>query len=247
MTTLAVLADIHGNLPALQAVVADIERRTIETVVNLGDHASGPLWPAETLNFLIEQPWTHIAGNHDRQLVAQPPAEHGFSDRYAFAQLTPAHKTWLAALPPQMRLAQDLLLVHGTPTTDSRYLLETVDRGLVRLARPAEIVERMAGVRAQVVLCGHSHMPRLVQLDQTTLIVNPGSVGLQAYADDGPEPHANETGAPHARYAVLESSAHGWRVEFVAVAYDHLAAAQQARQNGRADWEVALRTGSMHG
>jgi putative phosphoesterase len=245
MGLLAILADIHGNLPALQAVVADVARRGIPTVVNLGDHASGPLWPAETLTFLMAQPWVHIAGNHDRQLVAQPPGSHGASDRYAFERLTAAHRSWLAALPPTIRLESDVLLVHGTPTHDERYLLETVAREQVHLAQPSTIRERLAQAQAAVVLCGHSHTPRVVQLDAGPLIVNPGSVGLPAYMDDTPEPHRVETGAPHARYAVLQQHGQAWHVDLVAVPYDYARAAQQAGKNGREDWAVALRTGKL--
>jgi hypothetical protein len=71
-------------------------------------------------------------------------------------------------------------------------------------------------------------------------VINPGSVGLQAYRADGPDPHVCETGSPLARYALLDSS---WRVTFLAVEYDHAAATRQASVNGRADWAFALRTG----
>ena len=55
MPKLALLSDIHGNLPALQQVVADLQRRGVERVYNLGDGISGPLWPAETAQFLMAQ------------------------------------------------------------------------------------------------------------------------------------------------------------------------------------------------
>jgi hypothetical protein len=77
------------------------------------------------------------------------------------------------------------------------------------------------------------------------LIVNPGSVGLPAYEDDTPEYHVMETGATHARYAILERVQGRWVAELVAVPYDYLLAADQARKNNRPDWEIALRTGSM--
>ncbi len=245
MRKIAVLADIHGNLPALQAVVADMHRRGITTVLNLGDHASGPLWPHETLTFLMQQPWIQIAGNCDRQLVHQPPDAHGASERYAFARISAAQKAWLQALPAQAHFEQDILLCHGTPTQDDLALLETVTHGTVRLARRAEIMQRLAGIQASVVLCGHTHTPRLIQVDQTRLVINPGSVGLPAYEDAEPEPHVIETGSPHARYAILEQHDQVWQVELIAVAYDHLRAANQARQNNRLDWEVGLRTGYM--
>ena len=245
MGSIAILADIHGNLPALEAVVADMQQRRIDMVVNLGDHASGPLWPNETLTFLMQQPWLQIAGNHDRQLVQQRPSNHGASDRYAFERLNSDQKAWLRALPAQARLAPDILLCHGTPTNDSSYLLETVKYGTVCLARPADIIDRLAGIDAQVVLCGHSHIPRLVQVSDTVLIVNPGSVGVPAYEDVEPEPHVVETGSPHARYALLEQHRRGWRSEFVSVPYDYMSAARQAQRNGRLDWEIGLRTGYM--
>ncbi|MCX6050691.1 MAG: metallophosphoesterase family protein, partial [Chloroflexi bacterium] len=228
-----------------QAVVADLNQRAITTVLNLGDHASGPLWPQETLAFLMQQPWLQIAGNCDRKLVHQNPADHGASEHYAFERINPAQKAWLQALPAYAQFEQDLLLCHGRPTTDELALLETMTQGIVRLARPAEIRQRLVGVTERVVLCGHTHTPRLVQVDQTQLIVNPGSVGLPAYEDSEPEPHVIETGSPHARYAILEQQDRTWQVELVAIAYDYQSAANQARQNKRLDWEVGLRTGYM--
>jgi putative phosphoesterase len=243
MEPIAVLADIHGNLPALEVVVADIERRGITTVLNLGDHASGPLWPAETLAFLMQQPWIQIVGNHDRQLVRTPPDEHGESDRYAFAQLDPHHLAWLSQLPATVQHSAEILLCHGTPHNDNQYLLETVAGGTLRLATPAEIEARLGGTSA-LVLCGHSHVPRVVQLPGR-LLVNPGSVGLQAYRDDTPEVHVMATGAPVARYALLHAQRGGWRIELVALPYDHQRAANQARKNGRPDWAIALATGFL--
>lgn len=244
MERIAVLADIHGNLPALGVVVADLTRRGITNVVNLGDHVSGPLWPAATLDFLQQQPWTHIAGNHDRQLVQQDPATHGASDRYAFAQLHEAHLAWLRTLPATHHLIPELLLCHGTPRNDDQYLLETVTQGSVRLATPLEIEQRLAGTQAAVILCAHTHIPRVVHLNGQ-LIVNPGSVGLPAYADETPEPHIVATGSPMARYAIMAAHADGWSVELIALPYDHEQAAQQAQRNGRADWARALATGFL--
>ena len=82
-----------------------------------------------------------------------------------------------------------------------------------------------------------------MRLDDGRLIVNPGSVGLQAYDDDHPCPHIVENGSPHARYALLERRAEGWQVELRALPYDHEAAARRAEANGRGDWADALRSG----
>lgn len=243
---LAVLSDIHGNLLALQAVVADLQKRGVDQVVNLGDHASGPLWPQETLNLLMGQPWIQVAGNHDHNLVQQSPAEMGLSDRYAHAQIGPAERAWLQGLPAQVEMelaGQSSLLCHGAPGDETQYLLETVEAGRVRLASGDEILARLNGNPARLILCGHTHLQRVVSAGAERLIVNPGSVGLAAYTDTSPEPHVVEAGSPHARYALVEWTGQGWQVEMMAIPYDHVSAAEQARKNDRPEWESGLRTG----
>ena len=78
------------------------------------------------------------------------------------------------------------------------------------------------------------------------LVVNPGSVGLQAYDDDHPLPHVVEVGAPHARWALVERDAGGaWHTQLRATPYDWPAAAARAQANGRPDWAHALATGRV--
>ena len=210
---IAVLSDIHGNIAALEAVVTDIKHRQVDAVLNLGDHLSGPLWPHETVQYLMRQDWIQIAGNHDRQLVSQDPKQHGLSDQYAYQFLTDRECDWLRALPTTLKLQGEISLFHGTPASDTTYLLETIEHGRGRLATPTEIGLRLGDTRSRVLLCGHTHIPRVVQLPAKMLIVNPGSVGLQAYSDDAPEPHVMGTGSPHARYAILEYQTDNWVVE----------------------------------
>lgn len=245
MNTIAVLSDIHGNILALEAVAADIQQRKIKTVLNLGDHLSGPLWPKETIQFLMKQNWINISGNHDRYLIAVDPRRHGLSDKYAYQFLTEEEKEWLRALPTELRLNDDLFLFHGTPSSDSEYLLETVEHGRGRLATQAEIKQRLWNVQSPVMLCGHSHIARIVTIDDAILIVNPGSVGLPAFDDTKPMPHIMESGSPHARYATLESKNGTWGVEQILISYDHTKAAEQAQKNKRDEWAYALQTGFM--
>jgi putative phosphoesterase len=247
MTRIAVLADVHGNLPALEAAIEDIGQRRVDLVLNLGDHASGPLWPRETVALLMQHDWTCIAGNCDRQIAREAPSAQTPSDRFALERLTPSQVQWLAELPPTTTAHDgDVLLCHGTPSTDSAYLLETVEHGHVRLATPREVQQRLGGVAAPVVLCGHSHVPRIVRAG-TTLLVNPGSIGLPAYEQDEPEPHVMESGSPDAHYAIIDHADGGWRAELIALPYDHRRAAEQARRNGRHDWEISVRTGYARG
>lgn len=245
MQKIAIVSDIHGNLPALEKVIADMEARQVEQVFNLGDLVSGPLYPQETLQLLRKQNWIHIRGNHDRQLVDQDPQEHGLSDQYAYKHLSHADLDWLNTLPAHLLLQDQFFLFHGTPSSDSTYLLETVEHGSARLASPTEVAQRLGNASAAIMLCGHTHIPRVIETPQQTLIVNPGSVGLPAYDDETPEYHVMETGSAHARYAILEYKKNRWQAELIAVPYEHQLAAEQARKNGRPDWAYAIQNGVM--
>lgn len=250
---LAVLSDIHGNLPALQAVLADMAKQGVDQTVNLGDSLSGPLQPAETADLLMAQGLVTIRGNHERQVLdlldRAVPLDPLDTDGYTAAQLQPPHIAWLRSLPASLWLAPDVLMCHGTPHSDLQYWLETTEPGLgqghatgMRPATQQEVVVRLGDVRASLVLCGHTHVPRAVQVGPT-LVVNPGSVGLQAYDDVHPHPHVVEVGTPHARYAVVQRTKCGWNVDLRAVPYDHMVQADLAARRGRPDWAHALRTG----
>jgi predicted phosphodiesterase len=250
---LAVLSDIHGNLPALEAVLADAADSRVDGVVNLGDILSGPLWPAETAERLMALELPTIRGNHERQLLTLPRESMGASDAFAACAITPAQRDWLESLPATRELGADVYLCHGTPDNDLGYFLETVtaegwrgpaEPGL-RAATAQEAAERAGGIRHRLILCGHTHLPRAVQLVDGRLVVNPGSVGLQAFDDDRPRPHVAEAGTPHARYALLTRRAALWQVELRALPYDWEAAARRAEANGRPDWADALRTGRV--
>lgn len=257
---IALVSDIHGNLPALEAVIAEITEAGVHTVLNLGDIVSGPLWPLETARRLMALGWPTIAGNHERQLLTQAPGRMGASDAFAANALGDAERAWLAGLPPMLRLplaeGGPLHCVHGSPASDLHYLLETTTPGLgvhgqggIRAATPGEISDRIGMLHAPLLACGHSHLPRVVT-HGGMLLFNPGSVGLQAYDDlhppgSGRDSHWVENGSPHARWALLAHGTAGWRVELRHTPYDHEAAARRAEANGRPDWADALRSGRV--
>lgn len=242
---IAAISDIHGNLGALDAVLADVQRRRVDLTVNLGDILSGALYPRETADRLIGLQLPTIRGNHERQLLTSAWEQMGLSDRHAAGSLRPDQFDWVAALPTALRLWPDVLVVHGTPNSDLVYLLETVTESGVREATHDEVRERAGSTDARIIFCGHSHIPRIVQLEGGPLIVNPGSVGLPAYDEHRPYPHVIENGAPHARYAIATNRRGIWSAELIAVEYDWEAAACQAQINGRDDWARALRSGRM--
>lgn len=240
---IAVVSDIHGNLEALKAVLEDINGREVDVTVNLGDVVSGPLFPAECADLLIPLALPTIRGNHERQLLTLDRQNMGQTDRYTASCLRSNHFTWIAQFPETLLLWDDVLLVHGTADNDLMYFLETVDERGVRPASEREVTSRAAGIAASLVLCGHTHTPRSVRLDDGRLIVNPGSVGLPAYEDSWPFPHKIETGSPHARYAIAEKRNGKWTTELFAVVYDWAKAASVAEERERPDWALALRTG----
>jgi len=100
---IAVISDIHGNVAALDAVLADAATRQVDQIVNLGDICSGGLFPRETADRLMPLRLPTIRGNHERQISDQPRERMGLSDRHAFDHLSAEHLAWLAALPTDFR------------------------------------------------------------------------------------------------------------------------------------------------
>lgn len=240
----AVLSDIHGNLPALQAVLADMHARGVQHAVNLGDILSGPLWPAETADLLMGLNLPTIAGNHERQLLACQQRPGGPSDQYAYEQTSPLQRAWLASLPRARQLG-DVQLTHGTPHSDLHYLLDDIVAANLVPASQQAVAQRLGTTTASLVLCGHSHMPRILQLPGGPLVLNPGSVGLPAYDDNDGGYHRVQTGSPHASYAIVERMATGWQLQLLRIVYDWSLAVQQAQRNGRADWADWLQSGMV--
>jgi putative phosphoesterase len=243
MTRIAILSDIHGNLPALEAVMTDLQTRPVDMTVALGDLVSGPLWPAETADLLMRQNWIYVAGNHDRQLVRKDSATFGPTDELANTVITPSQRDWLRSLAPSRTILGDIVLFHGTPVDDTGYLTEEISHGRTHLSSRKDMENRLKGYAQRVFLCGHTHIPRDIRLTTGQVIVNPGSVGLPAYFDPHPEPHIVETGSPDARYAILTISDTGTQVDFITVPYDSDKAAEQARKNGQPVCEKWLQTG----
>lgn len=240
---LAVISDVHGNSLALEAVLADIAGQGADATLNLGDHVSGPLWPAETAAILMAQDFPSIQGNHDRALLGDP-GKMKKTDRYADARIGEAERDWLRSLPATRLFEGEVFLAHGTPRSDKTYWLEEAHADGHMKPRPLEEVEAEAeGFDFPVLLCGHSHIQRLVMLADGRLIINPGSVGCPAYRDTKPYKHNMSSGSPHARYAILDRTNGVWTASFRAVPYDHMQASDLARANDRLDWAEGLATG----
>jgi len=242
-SSFAVLADVHGNVWALREVLADIRSRGIRSVFNLGDSVYGVLAPAATADLLMGGGIRSLCGNQDRNVVSPTEESAASADhRHVFAELRREHLAWFAAQPK--RLAErGVLFCHGTPDSDETYLLETVTVAGARPASEGEIVARLGSTEERLVACAHSHVPRVVRLADGRTVLNPGSVGMPAYTEDLPVPHAMESGSPHARYAIVTPSCGDWNIELVALRYPWSDAAAVARRDGRDDRARWIETG----
>lgn len=239
----AVLSDIHGNADALEAVLEDVKRRAPDAIVNLGDCFSGPLDIVRTHEILSEAGITAtVRGNHDRALL-DPAAMDGW-DRMSAPKVTDEMREWLATLPATAVL-DDLFLCHATPQDDTGYWIDAyTDDGIARRADLQAIEERAAGITQKVMLCGHTHVARMLHLPDARLIVNPGSVGSPGYVDDAPRTMRRvSAGTPAASYATLDRIGGRWAASLHLVPYDTGPAITMARAAGAADWVAALQTG----
>lgn len=238
----AIIADVHGNAPALEAVLAHIAGQGVSSIVNLGDVVSGPLWPRETCEMLMPLGLPTVRGNHDRA-VGEASGRDGLyhSDAFAFDELSGAQRDWLRGLPVFLDVSPEIAAFHAVPHHDATYLLDVVVAGQLALDAPAAIAQRLGDVRRPFLLCGHSHVQRLAWVDGCC-VINPGSVGCPGYVDDDAPAHRSEAGSPHARYAVLDTEAQA-PVTFHAVEYDWTSASRRAAAQGREEWARALATG----
>lgn len=238
----AVIADVHGNRAALEAVLADIDALNIRDVVNLGDHLSGPLEAARTADLLIARGFPSIRGDQDRIMLEVRAA--GSDHRRDVRELEQRHVDWLAAMPQTLNFRDDVFLCHGSPDDDAAFWLDvpTADR-TVRPNSREDIERSVAGIDASLILCAHTHVPRVVRLSDGRMVVNPGSVGLPGYTGVKPVPYQVETGTPDACYAVLRQSREGWAASIRYVPYDSAPMAALARSRGWHDWASAIETG----
>jgi putative phosphoesterase len=229
--TVAVISDVHGNAWALDAVLADARTRGADTFLDLGDTLDGPLDPAGTAERLMSLGALTVRGNHDRLML-----EGGG------APIRSEHRAWLATFP-LVAQHEDILLFHGSPRDDLDCLVDDCAPDGTRTRNVEEIAAMLDGIDAPLLLCGHTHVPRLLELPDGRWVCNPGSVGLQAYREHGDVPWAIGSGSPHARYALLHREDGHWRVEPRTVAYDHRTAAAAALAAGHNDWAEPLLTG----
>jgi predicted phosphodiesterase len=230
-----VLADVHGNLPALEAVVQDIRQRGVDRIIAAGDYLTSGPFPVEVVRLLRALDVTMIRGNAERYFLDfragdAPEAWHTSyqwaSMRWSYEQLDAETLDFIARLPEQRVFAPDgaaldgaaaMRVVHGSlrspferlfPDQDPIALRWFREAGLLPPDRDPPRLERMLGrVGEPILVCGHTHIP-WVQRDGGRLALNPGAVSLSFVGD------------ARARYALLTWEGDRWRVEHRSVPYD---------------------------
>lgn len=209
---LAVLADIHGNLPALEAVVADLDRYAPDAVVLAGDQVNRCPWSAEVLDLIEDRGWPAVAGNHDWivSVLGTPASPRIFEDRvryadfwHTWASLSPHHFETLTTLP----FARVLHYDDGPPIHLLHGLKDNPFAGFTAEMSDTHMADLLGEIAEPVVISAHTHAS-LARRVGTQQVFNPGSVGMPYNGD------------PRAQYLLLDGDGSQWQPTFRQVEYD---------------------------
>ncbi len=208
---IALISDIHGNLPALDAVLKDIESLNVDQIICLGDICDLGPEPGETLRRIRDLNCTVIQGNHDPFDEESSPPIQAISD-WCAEQLSPEERSYLINLPSSheftLSAGRTLLAVHGSP--------RSLTEGMIAEQTNDEVRTLLEGISADVVAGGHTHVQLLRRVDHQ-LIVNVGSVGCPfAEVFSGAPP----TILPWAEYGLITGTEAGISVDLRRVNFD---------------------------
>lgn len=201
----AIISDIHGNLPALHAVLEDIHQADVDQIICLGDIANGGPFPAQCIQQVQAVTNLVIQGNHELYLLDKVP-DADFNDpswgvvHWTRAQLSSEQMTYQDQLPISYELFPDTLFYHASPLDQFRGFLGNTSDG--------EIAERMNKRDHVTLFVGHTHR-FLYRQWSNSWIVNCGSVGMPL------------DGTPQAKYLIATHRHNHWQVEFRVVPYDY--------------------------
>lgn len=225
MPRIAILADIHGNRAALDAVLADIDALDVDEVLVAGDLVGRGPEGTCVVDRVVDRGWRALRGNHEDYILnfkrGAVPSDWHTLDRWAASrfmgdELSDAAEAWIDALPPDLvaETAPQVRVVHGSPSS--------YNEGLGPWTPDEDLQRHLDGVDERVLVCAHTHRPMTRRLGDR-LVVNTGSVGLPFNGD------------PRAQYVVLHDDAGRWDVERRAVDYDRDATRRAYRSTGFLD------------
>jgi putative phosphoesterase len=219
----ALIADVHANLPALEAVLTHAHQQNIEAIWNIGDWVGYNAFPNEVIRRLRQERAVSIIGNYDLKVLkfkkkkakwrhTKRPEKY-LAFKWAYKNLSKKNREYLRSLPKERRLrvnGQRILLTHGSPASIQEALSpDTPEKRLQKLAQMTQ---------TDVIICGHSHRPFARQVDKVWFI-NTGSVGRP---DDGD---------PRATYAILKIEPEVLQVDHHRLEYDVDRAVAALRQH----------------
>ena len=220
----ALIGDVHANLPALEAVLEDAHQRGVEEVWNIGDFVGYGAFPDEVVRRLQQEKALSIIGNYDIKALKvkkkkkkwknSKMPEKWFAFNCAYDNLSEPSREYLKSLPEELRLevaSKRILLTHGSPAANDEYVGENTSEE--RLRELAELAD------ADIIICGHSHQPFKRKFEGVWFI-NTGSVGRP---DDGD---------PRACYAVMQIRPGFFQLRHYRVEYDVDRAVAAIRENG---------------
>lgn len=210
MTRLAMIADIHANLPALEAVLEDIAQHNVDQIVVLGDLVGRGPYPRQVVDRIVQAGWPLIRGNHEYYLLdydtVRAPAEWKTHTMTAWTQELVGRDNLkrMACWPDTLSLrfpdAPPLRLFHASPESPFHGFFHHHDDDYLR--------EKLASIEEETVVVAHTHLVIDRQVDRWHLL-NPGSVGLPL------------DGIHQARYMLLDGDAHGWHATQRSVPFDY--------------------------
>jgi putative phosphoesterase len=234
MVRLALLADIHGNLPALEAVLDDAEQHRVDSIIVAGDLTGGAQDVGVIQQLRSLDSWM-IRGNREEYLLDfGHTGKHWAFLRCLYHRLDSDTLDFIATLPDQRVVAPDgaeqIRIVHGSPQNSRDMLLPEHDSHALQLFEqagllspsynpPRQVIPTLDEIDENVLVCGHTHIP-WVQKHERRLAINPGSVGLPINGD------------PRAQYALLSWQSGQWQTEHRAIPYDVSKARVAFQENG---------------
>lgn len=244
---IAILSDIKSNVYALEEVLKDTKNQNVDVLLNLGDSFYGPIAPKATYDLIRKNEFITLLGNEDREILEASLAQLEENDtlKYVYNDLGDEVLYWIQELPFEKLIGEDFYMIHGTYQDDSLYMLEDISSGKPVLRDDKKILEIIDDITSKFVLCGNSCLPRCANLSSGQVVINPGSVGLQAFSKETPHKHSIENNSSEASYVILTIEEQEYNIELRKVPYDVERAALEAIKNGRKDWAYSLRTGKV--
>lgn len=244
---IAILSDIKSNVYALEAVIQDAKSKNVDTMINLGDSFYGPIAPRATFDLLQKNNFISVCGDEDRKLLeaSSLQLENDSLLKFIYEDIKEEVLYYIQNLPFEKFLNDDIYFTHGTQHDDSKYLLEDVSSGLAILRSEKEIIKLLDDVESKFVFCGHSHKARCINLSNKQVIINPGSVGLQAFTSTTPLLHIMENFYKEATYIILEILEDSYNISLKKVPYDYKKAMLAAENKEQEAWSYSLKTGKV--